>query len=69
MPRYVLYQFGSDYTVMTFTYGGISAAYDYVISSEGEVWVFRVQAVIGYFRLYVDSVFEGVGSELVEFEV
>lgn len=49
MPKYALYQSGSDYTVMTFTCGGISAAYDHIISSEGEVWVFRVQAVEGLF--------------------
>ena len=73
-PRYAGYKSDTDYTVITFTYGGgkISSSSDHLGAlSMGQVLYFRVQSVTGYFQgkwpFIVDAVFEGEGSAWTEF--
>jgi len=74
-PSYAVYQSDVDYTVVTFPYGGkITSAPEHLwsLNRPGESFDFRVQAVTGYFHgasPFVDPVFEGEGSEWVEFRV
>jgi hypothetical protein len=74
-PRYAMYQSGSDYTVITLTYGGgkLGSGNHLGLLSSGTVLYCRVQAVEGYFQgkapYIVDSVFEGEGSEWTEFSL
>jgi hypothetical protein len=64
---YCEYQSDSAYTTITFTYGYASGYTQVGVWEDGVSLVFRVQVVEGYFEMY--SVFEGVGSEFVEFTV
>ncbi len=65
-PMRTVYQSDSDYTVISLIYGSGLPHTDIWTQTEGAVWKFRVQAVIGYFG---GGVFEGEGSEWVEFTV
>jgi len=70
MQPYCVYQSDSAYTLITFLYGSVyNPSGDPFMGywMEGGFVVFRVQAVEGYFDLF--TVFEGEGSEFVEFTV
>ncbi|MCL2135848.1 MAG: hypothetical protein FWH37_09965 [Candidatus Bathyarchaeota archaeon] len=76
LPKHVVYQSDSAYTVITITYDEKELSFpDHLyIAQEDTVFDFRIQAVEGYFNLgtppnYFDAVFEGEGSAFTEFTV
>jgi len=73
-PSYAVYQSDSEYTVFTLRYDdSFNVGPDLItFGGEGAMRDFRVQAVVGYFQwasLFDDRVFEGEGSEWVEFTI
>jgi len=73
-PSYAVYQSSSNYTIFTLRYDdSFSKGQDQLsASTEGASYDFRVQAVIGYFQgspPFINAVFEGEGSEWVDFTI